>query len=44
MIERDSGHFITLASMAAEQGTAGLLAYSMSKFALKGYMEALRGE
>ncbi|CAD5214641.1 unnamed protein product [Bursaphelenchus xylophilus] len=44
MIERNSGHLITLTSIAGYQGAGGLIAYSMSKFAAVGYMESVRNE
>lgn len=44
MIERNSGHLISLTSAAGYQGAGGLIAYSMSKFAAVGYMESIRNE
>ncbi|KAI6226270.1 Protein dhs-3 [Aphelenchoides fujianensis] len=44
MIDRNSGHLITLTSIAGYQGAGGLVAYSMSKYAAVGYMEAVRNE
>ncbi|KAI6171335.1 Epidermal retinol dehydrogenase 2 [Aphelenchoides bicaudatus] len=44
MADRNSGHLIVLASMAGYQAAAGLVAYSASKYAAVGYMEAIRNE
>ncbi|KAI6195838.1 hypothetical protein M3Y94_01035900 [Aphelenchoides besseyi] len=44
MIDRNSGHLITLTSIAGYQGAGGLVAYSMSKYAAVGYMESVRNE
>lgn len=44
MLERDSGHIVTLASAAGIVGTAKLVDYSASKWAAMGFDEALRLE
>jgi all-trans-retinol dehydrogenase (NAD+) len=44
MLERDSGHLVTIASAAGIIGTTGLVDYSASKFAAFGYHEALTME
>ncbi|CAD5209312.1 unnamed protein product [Bursaphelenchus okinawaensis] len=44
MISRNSGHLITLTSIAGYQGAGGLIAYTMSKYAAVGYMESIRNE
>jgi all-trans-retinol dehydrogenase (NAD+) len=44
MIERDSGHVVTIASAAGLIGVTGLADYSASKFAAVGFDESLRAE
>ena len=44
MRQRRSGHIISISSLAGVVAVPGLAAYSMSKFALEGLSEALRGE
>jgi len=44
MIERDSGHIVTIASAAGLVGTSKLVDYCSSKFAAVGFDEALRLE
>ena len=44
MLERDSGHIVTIASAAGFAGTARLADYCSSKFAAVGFDEALRLE
>lgn len=44
MLERDSGHIVTVASAAGFAGTAKLTDYCSSKFAAVGFDEALRLE
>ena len=44
MLERDSGHVVTVASAAGIAGTAKLTDYSSSKFAAVGFDESLRLE
>ena len=44
MIERDSGHIVTVASAAGLAGAAKLTDYSASKFAAVGFDESLRME
>lgn len=43
-LERKSGHIVTTASMAGMVGVPGLAAYSLTKFAMVGYSDALRAE
>ena len=44
MIDRNSGHIVTIASMAGHIGTAGLTDYCASKFGAVGFNESLRYE
>ena len=44
MIEKNHGHLVTVASMAAICGTAGLCDYSASKYAAFGFNESFRNE
>src|SRR5439155_4804864 len=44
MLERRTGYFVNVASLAGLSGIAGLAAYSTSKFAVVGLSEALRAE
>ena len=44
MIERRSGHIINLASLAGMLGTPTYTIYAASKFAMRGFSEALRRE
>merc|ERR1711871_1907076 len=44
MIERNSGHIVTIASMAGVGGASGLVDYCASKFAAVGLDESLRME
>ena len=44
MIQRNSGHIVTVASVAGLVGTARLIDYCSSKFAAVGYDDALRME
>ncbi|XP_033115622.1 17-beta-hydroxysteroid dehydrogenase 13-like [Anneissia japonica] len=44
MLERDSGHIVTIASLAGYFGTHRLVDYSSSKFAAVGLNDALRNE
>lgn len=44
MIERKSGHIVTIASMAGHMGVPGLADYAASKFAAVGLDESLRVE
>lgn len=42
--KRGSGHFVNVSSMAAFVGTAGMVVYAASKFAARGFAEALNNE
>ena len=44
MIEKNHGHIVTLASMAAINGTPSLCDYSSSKFAAFGFAESFQNE
>merc|ERR1712023_68243 len=44
MIERDSGHWVTIASAAATCGVPGLADYCASKWAAMGFHESIRTE
>ena len=44
MIKRNSGHIVTIASIAGHMGVAGLSDYSASKFGAVGFDESLRME
>lgn len=44
MLEKNSGHIVTIASMSAKSGTAYLVDYSSSKSAVFGFTDALREE
>ncbi|XP_002732320.1 17-beta-hydroxysteroid dehydrogenase 13-like [Saccoglossus kowalevskii] len=44
MIQRNHGHIVTIASMAAKQGVARLVDYTASKYAVAGLTEALSDE
>jgi 3-dehydrosphinganine reductase len=44
MLERGTGHIVNIASMMAVLGIAGYTAYAASKFALRGFSDALRME
>lgn len=44
MIEKKSGHFVVLSSVAGKFGTPGRSGYSASKQALHGFFESLRAE
>lgn len=44
MLERNSGHYVTIASMAGHVGVNGLVDYCASKHAAVGFNEALRSE
>lgn len=44
MVERGSGHIVTISSAAGFVGTPGLAAYSTAKFGLRGFGEALSVE
>jgi short-subunit dehydrogenase len=44
MIARDSGHIVNIGSMFGSIGYPGFAAYSASKFALRGFSQALRRE
>jgi 3-dehydrosphinganine reductase len=44
MVKQKSGHVVFLSSVAGFVGVNGYSAYSPSKFAIKGYAEALRAE
>lgn len=44
MLEKNSGHIVTIASMSAKSGTAYLVDYSASKYAAYGFTEALQEE
>ncbi|MFN2174605.1 MAG: SDR family oxidoreductase [Anaerolineales bacterium] len=44
MLERGSGHIVNIATMMAVIGIGGYTAYSASKFALRGFSDALRME
>ncbi|XP_076456986.1 estradiol 17-beta-dehydrogenase 11-like [Babylonia areolata] len=44
MLEKNQGHIVNIASMAAKSGTAFLVDYSASKFAVYGMTEALGDE
>jgi short-subunit dehydrogenase len=44
MIERNSGHIINIASLAASFGIPGMAAYCGSKFAMLGFSESLNQE
>jgi all-trans-retinol dehydrogenase (NAD+) len=41
MVERNSGHIVSVASMAGKTGNLGQTDYCASKFAAVGFMEAL---
>lgn len=44
MIERRSGHIVNISSLLGQIGFVGYTAYSASKFAVRGYSDALRSE
>ena len=44
MVERRSGHIVNMSSVAGLVGAPGLVAYSVSKFGLRGLTESLAGE
>ncbi|KAI4500311.1 hypothetical protein M0802_004728 [Mischocyttarus mexicanus] len=44
MIEKNHGHIVALSSMAGMLGLSNLVPYCASKFAVRGYMEALSEE
>ena len=44
MLDRNSGHIVTIASAAGLFGTNGLVDYCASKFAAVGFDETLRAE
>ncbi len=44
MIARGSGHIVNISSLAAALGIYGYTAYAPSKFAVRGFSEALRAE
>ncbi len=44
MIEKRSGHIINISSVAGYMGVYGYTAYSASKFAVRGFSDALRSE
>ena len=44
MIQRNSGHIVSIASMAGLASTAGMADYNASKFAAVGFNEAVRIE
>lgn len=44
LLKKKKGHFVVIASMAAVVPAGGQAIYSGSKFALRGYFEALRSE
>ena len=44
MIRRNSGHIVSIASLAGHIGTAGLSDYTASKFGAVGFNESLRAE
>lgn len=44
MIRRRKGHIVAVSSMAGILGLGRAAAYSSSKFAVRGFMEALREE
>lgn len=44
MIERNSGHIVTVASAAGHIGVSGLVDYCSSKFGAIGFNESLRNE
>jgi len=44
MLQRNSGHIVTIASAAGFVGTNGLVDYCASKFAAVGFDESLRME
>jgi 3-dehydrosphinganine reductase len=44
MIERHSGYIVNISSIAGFMGVFGYTAYGASKYAVRGYSEALRGE
>lgn len=44
MIERGQGHIVNISSMAGVLGVFGYTAYGASKFAVRGYSDALRAE
>lgn len=44
MIENNSGHIVAISSMAGQVGSRNLVPYCSSKFAVRGYMEALAQE
>lgn len=44
MLERGSGHLVNISSLAGVLGVYGYTAYGASKFALRGFSDALRAE
>lgn len=44
MVRANEGHVVTVASMAGENGTAGLSEYCASKFAVRGLHDAILKE
>ena len=44
MIKQNSGHVVTIASVAGHIGVCGLADYCASKFGAVGFDESLRGE
>ena len=44
MLERNTGHIVTISSIAGQAGTPGMTHYNASKFACYGFSEALRTE
>lgn len=44
MINRNHGHIVALSSMAGVVGLPNLVPYCASKFAVRGFMEALHEE
>ncbi|XP_052761387.1 17-beta-hydroxysteroid dehydrogenase 13-like [Mya arenaria] len=44
MVRRNEGHIVNMASMSAQTGVAYLTEYSASKYAVRGFTEALKDE
>ena len=44
LIERGSGHFVNISSIAGWLGTKGLTSYCAAKYGLRGFSEALAGD
>jgi all-trans-retinol dehydrogenase (NAD+) len=44
MLDRNTGHIVTISSIAGQAGTPGMTHYNASKFACYGFSESLRTE